>query len=215
MKRNEISPDPRYLGVPSGASRMMFEPMVRSMQNVHLSWVKNSPISKWTELNFHLSLVTYHRVWPKWFLCWWYVWSKPCTNLAPTLILSPKRIKWDSTWPTSPRSSIGCVKNDFRAMVHSMQTVHPLASRLALCLKGSKWASTWASSPSGAIGCVQNDLWAYGTSSAKHALTLSPNGKKWDSSWPTSPRSSIECVQTDVWAYGMFDTNCATILRQG
>jgi hypothetical protein len=28
---------------------------------------------------------------------------------------SPNRLKWDSTWPTSPRSSIGCVQNDLRA----------------------------------------------------------------------------------------------------
>jgi hypothetical protein len=29
--------------------------------------------------------------------------------------LSPNRPKWASTWPTSPRISIGCAQNDFRA----------------------------------------------------------------------------------------------------
>jgi hypothetical protein len=42
-------PDPRHLGVPSGASNTIYEPMVRSVQTVHLSCVKISTISKWTE----------------------------------------------------------------------------------------------------------------------------------------------------------------------
>ena len=37
---NEIPHDPRHLGVPSGASKMISEPMVRSTQTVHLSCVK-------------------------------------------------------------------------------------------------------------------------------------------------------------------------------
>ena len=45
----------------------------------------------------------------------WYVWRKPCNYLAPTLTLSPNSSKQDSTRPTSPRSSIGCVETDFRA----------------------------------------------------------------------------------------------------
>jgi hypothetical protein len=56
-------PVPRHLGVPSGASKIIYEPMV--------------------------------------------VWHKPSTYLAPTLTLSQNRSKWHSTWPTSPRSSIG------------------------------------------------------------------------------------------------------------
>jgi hypothetical protein len=62
---------PRYLGFPSGAYRMISEPL--------------------------------------------YGWRKPCTFLAPTLTLSPNGPKWDFTWPMSPRSSIGCVRNDFWA----------------------------------------------------------------------------------------------------
>ena len=91
--------------------------MVCSMQTVHISCVKISTMSKWTETSIHLSLVTkeYHRVHPKHFLSLWYVWRKPCTYLAPTLTLSPNGPKQDSTRPTSPRSSIGCVQTDFRA----------------------------------------------------------------------------------------------------
>ena len=52
---------------------------------------------------------------PKRFLTLRYIWCKPCTYLAPTLTPSLNGPKQDSTRPTSPRSSIGCVQNDFRA----------------------------------------------------------------------------------------------------
>jgi hypothetical protein len=91
--------------------------MVRSAQTEHLYCIKISTISKRTEMSFHLSLVTreYHRVCPKLILSQWYIWCKPCTYLAPTLTLSPNAPKWYSKWPTSPRSSIRCTQNDFRA----------------------------------------------------------------------------------------------------
>ena len=40
MERSEIPLDPRHLGVPSGASKMISEPMVRSTQTMHLSCIK-------------------------------------------------------------------------------------------------------------------------------------------------------------------------------
>jgi hypothetical protein len=155
MDRNEILHDPRHLGVPLGAFKMISEVTVRSVQTVHQSWIKISSISKRTETSFHLTLVTleyhaskmisearvhlaqtvhlscnktntiskrtemsfhlslitqeYHPVHPKQFLSLWYVWRKPCTYHAPKLTLSPIGPKGDSRWPTSPRSSIGCV----------------------------------------------------------------------------------------------------------
>jgi hypothetical protein len=47
--------------------------------------------------------------------CPWYNWCKPCSYLTPRLTLSPSRPKRDSTWPMSPRNSIGCARNDFQA----------------------------------------------------------------------------------------------------
>jgi hypothetical protein len=66
---------------------------------------------------FHLTHVTeeYHQVCPKWFPCPWYIRWKSGTHLAPRLTLSSNRLKRSSTWPTSPRSTIGCVQNDFWA----------------------------------------------------------------------------------------------------
>jgi hypothetical protein len=116
MDENKIRHDPLHLGVPSGASKMIFKPMVRSAQTVHLSCVKISTISKRTKMSFHLSLVTkeYLRVHPKQFLSLWYVWHKLCTYLALTLTPSRNRPKRDSTRPMSHRSSIGCVQNNFQ-----------------------------------------------------------------------------------------------------
>jgi hypothetical protein len=57
-ERSEIPHDPSHLGAPSGASKMISEPTVRSTQIMHLSCVKISTISERTETSFHLSLVT-------------------------------------------------------------------------------------------------------------------------------------------------------------
>jgi hypothetical protein len=56
--RNKILHDPRHLGVPSGASKMISEPVVQFAQIVHLSCTEPNTISKQTETSFHLSLIT-------------------------------------------------------------------------------------------------------------------------------------------------------------
>jgi hypothetical protein len=61
LSPNETKRDstrPTHLGVPSSASKTISEPMVRSTQTTHISCVKISTISKWTQTSFHLSLVT-------------------------------------------------------------------------------------------------------------------------------------------------------------
>ena len=57
-RRNEIPHDPRHLGVPLRASKTISLPMVRSVQTVHLSYIKICTISKQTEMSFNLSLIT-------------------------------------------------------------------------------------------------------------------------------------------------------------
>jgi hypothetical protein len=51
--QNEIPHHPRHLVVRSGASKMISEPLVRSVQTVHLSCVNISTISEQTESSFH------------------------------------------------------------------------------------------------------------------------------------------------------------------
>jgi hypothetical protein len=58
MDRNKIPQDPRHLAVPLGASEMISKHVAHLAQNVHQSCVKMSTVSKRTETNFHMSLVT-------------------------------------------------------------------------------------------------------------------------------------------------------------
>jgi hypothetical protein len=57
MDQNKIWHDPHHLGVPSGASKTISEPIVHSALIVDLSYIKISSISKQTEMSFHLILV--------------------------------------------------------------------------------------------------------------------------------------------------------------
>jgi hypothetical protein len=50
---NMAPPDPRHLGVPSGSSKMIYEPMVRLTQIEHLSWTDANTFSKQIETRFH------------------------------------------------------------------------------------------------------------------------------------------------------------------
>jgi hypothetical protein len=94
---NKLSLKPRHLGVSSGASKTISQPMVRSARTAHL--VKICTISNQTKTSFHLSLVTlrFQQVRPIQFPSPWYVQWKPCTYIAPTLTLSPNGLKQDST----------------------------------------------------------------------------------------------------------------------
>ena len=56
--RNEIPHDPRHLGVPFGASKMIYEPMLRSAQTMHLSYTDTNTVFKFTETRFDVTHVT-------------------------------------------------------------------------------------------------------------------------------------------------------------
>jgi hypothetical protein len=58
MERSEIPHDSRHLWVPSGEPKTMSMPMVRATQTVHLSCMKITLISDWTETR--LSLEPHH-----------------------------------------------------------------------------------------------------------------------------------------------------------
>jgi hypothetical protein len=105
--------DPCHLGIQSGASKTISEPVVRSAQTMHLSYT----VSKQTKSTFDLSIITleYHWMSLKRFLTLRYVWRKSYTYLGLTPTLSPNGPKQDSTRPTSLSSSIGSIQNDFWA----------------------------------------------------------------------------------------------------
>jgi hypothetical protein len=81
--------------------------------------------------------------------------SKPMVHLAQTMHLSCTYL----TWPTSPRSSFGCVQNDFQSCG-------------MFATNGPNRASTWVLSPKCSIKYVQNYFCAYGTFSTNHAHIL-------------------------------------------
>jgi hypothetical protein len=88
---NRAPPDPRHLGVPSGASKTIYEPMVRLTQTEHLSCTDANAVSKQNEMRFYMAHVTSEFYWvpPKLFPSKRYVRRKPCTNLAePSFHLS-------------------------------------------------------------------------------------------------------------------------------
>jgi hypothetical protein len=172
---NRAPPDSRHLVLPSGASKMIYEPMVRLTQTEHLSYTDANTVSKQIEKRFHMTHVTqeFRQVPPVQFLSLRYVRGKPCMNLASTVALSPNRPKQASTWASSPRSPIECVQNDFYAYVMFGTTHAPIfALTLTLSPNRLKRDFTRPTSLMSSNGCVQNNLWAYGTFSANHAPML-------------------------------------------
>jgi 3-oxoacyl-(acyl-carrier-protein) synthase len=127
MDWNEIPHDQCHIEDPSGASKTISEPMLRSVQTVNLSCVKISTISKWTKASIHMSLVTkeYHQVCPKRFMCLCYVWRKLCTYLALTL---PQCLRMHGNEISHEQCHIGdssgASKTISKPMLRSAQTVH-------------------------------------------------------------------------------------------
>jgi hypothetical protein len=89
MDQNELPLEPCHLAVPSGAFKNISRPMVRST----LAYLQTD----WNELpheHHHLGVLSGAS---KINSEPWYFWRKLCTNLAPTLTLSPNGPKQDST----------------------------------------------------------------------------------------------------------------------
>jgi hypothetical protein len=162
----ELPLEPRHLGVPTGASKMISEPMVHSAQTMHLS----------NELSQHPLEIHHLGV----LLGAFKMISEPTVCLAQTMHLSC----------TDPNTISKLTKMRFH-MTHvtlKFHRVHPkwflglwfvhhkpctyLVSRLALSLSGPNWGSTWSSSSRSTIWCVQNDCWACGTFGANRAPIL-------------------------------------------
>jgi hypothetical protein len=145
------------------------------------------------------------------------LWRKSCNYLAPTLTLCPNGLKWDSTLPTSPNSSIECVRNDFWAYGMFRANRAPIlhqdylqTDRIEFPLEPHHLGAPFSASKMIFEPMV---LWHKSCNYLAPTLTLCPNGLKWDSTLPTSPNSSIEFIRNDFRAYGMFSANRAPIVR--
>jgi hypothetical protein len=134
MDQNELSLEPPHLGVPSGASKAIFKPMVHLAQTVHQSCLKISTISKRTVMSIH------------------WIWK----NLPAILHRHEHHLQMDRCKIPHDPWQLGVPSGGFKMISKPdgtlAQTVHYLASRLALSPNKPKTASTWASSPRSTIG---------------------------------------------------------------
>jgi hypothetical protein len=155
----------------------------------------------------------------KQFLSIWHILRKPCAYLAPTLTPSTNGPKQDSRWPTLPRSSIGFVKNDFRAYVTFKQTMHLSCIKISTISKQTEMSFqlslvTWEYHPVHPKWFLSPwYVWCKPCTYLVLTLTSWMNGLEQDSTWPPSPRSTNECVQNDFWACGTFSVNYAPTLH--
>jgi hypothetical protein len=58
MDRNDLLVDPRHVGILSGASKMICQPMVLLAQTIHLACAEMNTISRQTEMSFQLTHIT-------------------------------------------------------------------------------------------------------------------------------------------------------------
>jgi hypothetical protein len=114
---NRAPPVPRRRGVPSGVSKIIYEPMGRLTQTEHQFSTDASTVSKQIETRFHMTHITseFQQVPPILYPSLRYVRRKPCTKLASRVALSPNGPNPASTSASSPRYPIECVQNDFYA----------------------------------------------------------------------------------------------------
>jgi hypothetical protein len=117
MDQNDIPHDPRHLGVPSGAFKNDFwccgtfgtnrAPILhQDYHYLRMDWIKHPLEPRHLGVPSGASKKISEPT-----VCL----AQTYKYLAPTPTLSPNGPTWDSTWPTSPWSSIGCFQNDFWA----------------------------------------------------------------------------------------------------
>jgi hypothetical protein len=108
---------------------------------------------------------------------------------APKLTLSPKGPKGDSTWATSPRSSIGCVQIISELMLHMVQTMH--------------------------LSCTKTNTISKWTETRFYMIHVTKEFHRVRPKWFPSLRyvRCNRCIQNDFWGYGTFGANCGSILH--
>jgi hypothetical protein len=152
---------------------------------------------------------------------------EPLVHSAQTMHLScikistiSNKLNQTSTWASSPRSTIGCVQNDFWAYSIFSTNRAPILNRHQhylqmdqndipqdpchlLVLSG---ASKMISEP------VLRSAQTMCLSCVKISTISNELNQAW--TWASSPRSIIGCIQNNFWAYDMFSTNRAPILHR-
>jgi hypothetical protein len=134
-----------HLGVLSGASKTISEPMVCLALSMHLSCTDTNTIFKWTKTRFYMTHVTleFQRGRPKRFLRIWYVRRKPCTYLVSRLAL------YQMNWIKHPLELChlgvlsGASKMISEPTVCLAQTMHLSCVKISTISQELNQASTW------------------------------------------------------------------------
>jgi hypothetical protein len=149
--------------------------------------------------------------------------SEPVVRSAQTVHLSciiSNELTQASTWASSPRSTIGCVQNDFWAYgmfgTNRAPILHRHQQYLQMDQNEILHDPCHLGVPSGASKTISKPLVCSVQTTHLSCVKISTisNEMNQASTWASSPRSTIGCVQNDFWAYGMFSTNHAPILNQ-
>jgi hypothetical protein len=168
LSPNGLKRDSTWLKSPTSSideSIIISEPMLRSVQTMHLSSIEVVSISKRTETRFYMTHITSSSI-----VCVRNDFRACGTfgaNSAPIWHRHQQCLQMDQNEsPHDPRHlqvSSGACKMIFELWYVRRKLCTYHASTLALSPNGPKWVSTWASSPRSTIGCIKNDFWAYGT----------------------------------------------------
>jgi hypothetical protein len=112
-----------------------------------------------------------------------------------------------STWASSPRSTIVCVQNDFRAYC-MVSTIHaPILHRHQHYLQMDQneilHDPCHLGVPSGASKAISKNLVRSSQTMHLSCVKISTisNELNQASTWALSPRSTIGCIENDFWAY--------------
>jgi uncharacterized protein YjfI (DUF2170 family) len=152
--------------------------------------------------------------------------SEPLVRSTQTLHLSSVKISTisneltqASTWASSPRSTIGCIQNDFRAYGMFSTIRAPILHRQQHYLQMDQneiLHDPCHLGASGASKAISKNLVRSSQTMHLSCVKISTISNELNqvSTWALSPRSNIGRVQNDFWAYGMFSINHAPILNR-
>ena len=195
---NDIPPDPRHLGVPSGASKTISEPMEHLAQTVHLSYINTNTISKRTERD---------SIWPTSSGASKTI-SEPkvrlvqtCTYLTSTLTPSPNRPNKIPQDPCHLVVASGASKTISEPMVRLAKLCTYLTPTLTPSPNGLNKIPHdphHLGVPSGASKMISEPIVRLAQTmhiSYINTNTISKRTER-DSTWPMSPRSSTGASKT-------------------
>jgi hypothetical protein len=217
MDRNKIPQDPQHLVVPSGASKMISKPMVRSAQTMHLSCVRLA--LSLNELNQASTWALSIRSTIGCVQNDFWAYGMYGTNQAPILHLHQYCLQMDQNEiPHDPRHlrvPSGASKTISKVVVRSTQIVYLSCVKISTIFEMTESSFqlslvTWEYNQERPKRFLSlRYIWCKPCTYHAQTVTLSLNGLKRDSTWPMPPWNSIGCVQNIFWGRGMFSTNCA------